>query len=260
MELLNLRMNPKIHILILNWNGSVYLKPLIESIKKNNYSNLKITIIDNNSSDDSLLEVKEENVNIITHKYNYKYAKGYNEAIFNIKNDDSDYYLLLNNDTICDHNLLKSFSIAIKKYGSDCVMGAKILYIKNKRKIWFAGGKFGILNFFISHNGIRKNDSIKYDNDSVTDYITGCCLLISKNNFYKLNGFDESFNMYGEDVDLSIRAQNIGLKCYYISKAKIWHYVSASYGGNHSFSKNISKINSLFKLLYKYPKKLILGM
>ena len=253
-------MNPKIHILILNWNGSVYLKPLIESIKKNNYSNFKITIIDNNSSDDSLLEVKEENVNIITHKYNYKYAKGYNEAIFNIKNDDSDYYLLLNNDTICDHNLLKSFSIAIKKYGSDCVMGAKILYIKNKRKIWFAGGKFGILNFFISHNGIRKNDSIKYDNDCVTDYITGCCLLISKNNFYKLNGFDESFNMYGEDVDLSIRAQNIGLKCYYISKAKIWHYVSASYGGNHSFSKNISKINSLLRLLYKYPKKLILGM
>ena len=253
-------MNPKIHILILNWNGSVYLKPLIESIKKNNYSNLKITIIDNNSSDDSLLEVKDENVNIITHKYNYKYAKGYNKAIFNIKNDDSDYYLLLNNDTICDHNLLKSFSIAIKKYGSDCVMGAKILYIKNKRKIWFAGGKFGILNFFISHNGIRKNDSIKYDNDCVTDYITGCCLLISKNNFYKLNGFDESFNMYGEDVDLSIRAQNIGLKCYYISKAKIWHYVSASYGGNHSFSKNISKINSLLRLLYKYPKKLILGM
>ena len=66
--------------------------------------------------------------------------------------------------------------------------------------------------------------------------------------------------MYGEDVDLSIRAQNIGLKCYYISQAKLWHNVSASYGGNYSLSKNISKITSLLKLMIKYPKKIILGL
>ena len=66
--------------------------------------------------------------------------------------------------------------------------------------------------------------------------------------------------MYGEDVDLSIRAQNLGIDCYYISNAKLWHYVSASYGGNHSFSKNILKIHSILKLLYIYPKKIILGL
>ncbi len=260
MEFWNLQMNPKIHVLILNWNGSNFLEELVDSIKKNNYSNFKITVIDNNSDDDSLLKIKNENINIISHPYNYKYAKGYNKAIFNIKNDDSDYYLLLNNDTICDYNLLESFSDAIKKYGSDCIMGAKILYAKDKNKIWYAGGKFGLFNFFISHHGIRKADSLKYNNDHLTDYVTGCCLLISKNNFHKLNGFDENFNMYGEDVDLSIRAQSMGLKCYYISKAKLWHYVSASYSGNYSISKNISKISSLLKLIIKYPKKIILGL
>ena len=40
---------------------------------------------------------------------NYKYAKGYNKALFSLENDDSDYYLLLNNDTICDSNILSSF-------------------------------------------------------------------------------------------------------------------------------------------------------
>ena len=38
-------------------------------------------------------------------------------------------------------------------------------------------------------------------------------------NYLKLNGFDEKFNMYGEDVDLSIEPQNLGIKCYYISNA-----------------------------------------
>ena len=51
-------MNPKIHVLILNWNGSKYLNASIESINNNNYSNFKITVIDNNSNDDSLLKVK----------------------------------------------------------------------------------------------------------------------------------------------------------------------------------------------------------
>ena len=62
-------------------NGSIFLKPLIKSIK-NKYSNLKITLIDNNSNDDSILKIKDENINIISHKYNYKYAKGYNKGYF----------------------------------------------------------------------------------------------------------------------------------------------------------------------------------
>ena len=253
-------MNPKIHIFILNWNGQNYLSECLDSVKEIDYSNYKITVIDNNSNDQSISNINDSNINIITHKKNYKYAKGYNQGILSLRDDDSDYYLLLNNDTICDPHLLESFSDAIKKYGSDCIMGAKILYAKDKNKIWYAGGKFGLFNFFISHHGIRKTNSLQYNNDYLTDYVTGCCLLISKNNFHKLNGFDENFNMYGEDVDLSIRAQIMGLKCYYISKAKLWHYVSASYSGNYSVSKNISKLFSLLKLIIKYPKKIILGL
>jgi len=66
--------------------------------------------------------------------------------------------------------------------------------------------------------------------------------------------------MYGEDVDLCIRAQNIGINCYYINKAQLWHYISSSYGGSYSLSKNIQKFNSLFKLILKYPKKLFFNL
>ena len=253
-------MNPKIHVLVLNWNGSQYLDQCLDSIRKNNYSNYDITVIDNNSSDDSLSKIKKFNIPIVSHSYNYKYAKGYNKAIFNFDNDDSDYYLLLNNDVICDSNLISSFVEGINNYGSNCIMGAKIFDANNRDKIWYAGGKFGFFNFFVSHYGIRKKNSIKYDKDYKTGYITGCCLLISKENFYNLKGFNENFNMYGEDVDLSIRAQNIGIDCYYIYKAELWHYISSSYGGSYSLSKNIQKFNSLFKLILKYPKKLLFNL
>ena len=78
--------------------------------------------------------------------------------------------------------------------------------------IWYAGGKFGFFNLFISHRGIRKFDRDKFNSNCKTNYITGCCLFISKKSFVKLNGFDESFDMYGEDVDLCIRAKKEGIK------------------------------------------------
>ena len=133
------------------------------------------------------------------------------------------------------------------------------LIIISKKKLQYDRST-GIIERVPYETGVSySEDNITYKTNT-TDYITGCCLFISKKNFIKLNGFDEKFNMYGEDVDLSIRAQNLGMDCYYISNAKLWHYVSASYGGNFSLTKFFLKINSLLKLIFKYPKRIILGM
>ena len=252
-------MNPKIHILILNWNGQNCLTECINSVKKIDYSNYMITIIDNNSTDASISNIKYSDINIISHTENYKYAKGYNKAIFSLEHDNSDYYLLLNNDTVCDSNILSSFIKGIDSYGPNHIFGGKILYRNQKNMIWYAGGKFGFFNLFISHKGIRSIDENKFSSNYETDYITGCCLFVSKENFIKLKGFDESFNMYGEDVDFCIRGKKLGMKSYYISGSKLWHSVSSSYGGHYSFSKHIAKFNSLLKLIIKYPKQLIFG-
>jgi hypothetical protein len=252
-------MEPKINILVLNWNGGEYLSKCLESIKTLDYQNYIITVIDNNSNDQSISDINDSNINIILHPENYKYAKGYNKAICSLENDNSDYYLLLNNDIVCDPNILSSFIKGIDSYGSNHIFGGKILYENQKNMIWYAGGKFGFFNLFISHKGIRKKDGNQFDFNYETDYITGCCLFISRQNFIKLEGFDESFDMYGEDVDFCIRGKKLGMKCYYISGSKLWHSVSASYGSHYSLSKHIAKFSSLLKLIIKYPKQLIFG-
>ena len=66
----------------------------------------------------------------------------------------------------------------------------------------------------------------------------------------KLNGFDERFNMYGEDVDICLRAKKLGINCYFWPDAKLWHKVSASLGGAFSgkkLSKKLMSIGRLFK-------------
>ena len=68
----------------------------------------------------------------------------------------------------------------------------------------------------------------------------------------RLNGFDEGFNMYGEDVDLCLRAKQQGINCYYWPEAKLWHHVSASVGGRYSLRKVINKMIGYIKIIQKY--------
>ena len=247
-------MTPHIKILILNWNGKELLKPCLESVIKIDYPNYSVLVIDNGSMDGSLEMVKKNypKMECLSLDKNYGYAGGYNKSFEYLKSDPPEFILLLNNDTEVDPNILTSFIQAKDQYGSKHLFGGKIYYQDNPERIWYAGGRVNLKCAKISHRGIRKQDSEKYSEPLQADYITGCCLFTTMEVINKLNGFDEQFNMYSEDVDLCLRANKIGINCYYWPDAKLWHKVSASLGGTFSFGKSIRKYRSLFKLYFKH--------
>ena len=162
---------------------------------------------------------------------------------------------MLNNDTEVDPNILTSFIQAKDQYGSKHLFGGKIYYQDNPGRIWYAGGRVNLKYAKISHRGIRKQDSTVFSKPMQTDYITGCCLFTSNKVMNQLNGFDEQFNMYGEDVDLCLRAKQKGIICYYWPDAKLWHHISASIGGNYSISKMLKKMKAYIRLIRNYHLK-----
>ncbi len=250
-------MTPHIKILILNWNGKRLLKPCLDSVTAIDYPNYSVMVIDNGSSDGSLDMVKSNypNVECMALEQNYGFAGGYNRCFAKLTESTSEFLLLLNNDTEVDPNILSSFIHAKDKFGDNHLYGGKIFYKNNPEKIWYAGGKVNMKWGHISHRGLRKKDSEQFSICCKTDYITGCCLFISIEVINKLNGFDERFNMYGEDVDLCIRANKKGIKCYYWPEAKLWHHVSGSLGGGFSIGKLFRKFRSIIKLYLKYNVK-----
>ena len=247
-------MTPHIKILILNWNGKHLLKPCLDSIKKIDYSNYSVMVIDNGSTDNSVKMVNENfpEVDILELKKNYGFAGGYNQCFTRLKDEYSGFILLLNNDTEVDPNILGSFIQAKDKYGDNHLYGGKIFYKNNPEKIWYAGGNVNLKYAKISHRGLRQNDSAEYSKPLQTDYITGCCLFTLMEIINQLNGFDERFNMYGEDVDLCLRAKEEGIQCYYWPEAKLWHHVSASIGGAFTIKKLRKKIMSIGRVLIKH--------
>jgi len=211
-------------------------------------------VIDNGSSDGSLDMVKRNypNVECMALEQNYGFAGGYNRCFAKLSENTSELLLLLNNDTKVDPNILNSFIRAKDKYGENNLYGGKIYYQNNPKLIWYAGGKVNLKYLKISHRGIRQTDSAEYSKSMQTDYITGCCLFTSMAIINQLNGFDERFNMYGEDVDICLRAKAEGVNCYYWPDATLWHHVSVSLGGAYSIRKIMRKYHSLIKLYFKH--------
>ena len=247
-------MTPHIKILILNWDGKHLLKPCLDSVNKIDYPNYSVMVIDNGSEDDSVEMVNENfpEVDILELKDNYGFAGGYNRCFTQLKDEYSGFILLLNNDTEIDSNILSSFIHVKDKYGDNNLYGGKIFYKNNPELIWYAGGNVNLKYLKLSHRGLRQTDSAEYSKPMQTDYITGCCLFTSMEVINQLNGFDELFNMYGEDVDLCLRAKAEGINCYYWPDAKLWHHVSASLGGEFSVKKMSKKLIGIGRLYNKH--------
>ena len=114
-------MNPHVYILILNWNGKEVLKPCLDSVMSIDYSNYSVMVIDNGSSDGSINMVKENHpkVGILALDQNYEFSSGYNRCFTQLKDEPSEFIMLLNNDTIVDLEILNSFIQAKEQYGDN---------------------------------------------------------------------------------------------------------------------------------------------
>lgn len=248
--------NQSVTVIVLNWNGRELLEDCLGSLEKVDYNHFNVLVVDNGSTDNSVEYVTSTfpNVDILELNENLGFAAGNNAGFkhavlaYNMK-----FVIFLNNDTIVDENFIKPLLLPF----NDLTVGQtapKIFYESEKEKIWYAGGKVNLWTGNIFHEGIRKIDTERFKKNKNTDYATGCCFCIKTSDFEKLNGFDESFSMYGEDVDLSLRVMKSGKNVFFIPESKIYHKVSASIGGAFSLQKIKRKGLANMKLMFKYAQ------
>tara|TARA_B100001996_G_scaffold352986_1_gene314044 strand:+ start:221 stop:1078 length:858 start_codon:yes stop_codon:yes gene_type:complete len=249
--------DPKVYLIVLNWNDKEISKKCLSSIEKVSYSNYKVLIVDNNSQDGSVAFFKEyfPQYDILALDKNLKYAGGNNAAVDYLKPAEEDFLVFINNDTIVSSDFLDHL-VAPFLNDKNCIITVpKILFAVDINKIWYAGGLVNMWKGSIDHIGIRDFDGPKYSFMMDTDYATGCCFCIKNEDFRRLKYFDTTFEMYCEDVDLSIRAKKMNRRIVYNPKSIILHSVSQSLGEN-SLKKIQNKLLGQIKLFWKHASGL----
>ncbi|MFH2013880.1 MAG: glycosyltransferase family 2 protein [Patescibacteria group bacterium] len=197
---------PKVFIVIVHYSGLKDTKECLKSLEKLDYSNYEIIVIDNSNNQEF-----NERVKTIKSKKNIGFAGANNLGLKYAMNNNADYILLLNNDTIVDSKFLK------KLVESNYDLCSSKIYYHNSKKVWFESGKINLLYTNAKHVSSKK-----------TQYISGCCMLIKRQVIEKIGLLNEKYFLYFEDVDYCLKARKMGFKSNVVQDSIIWHKVSQS--------------------------------
>ncbi len=218
----SLKQNVKISIIIPTRNRYDFINRCINSIYKlTSYKNYEILIIDTGSNDKKVFDLYQY---FLTNKDNFKvydWKKDFNFSAvcnFGASKAKGDYFLFLNNDTEALSTNWLERMLGLAQLNHIGAVGAKLLY--PNKKIQHLGGLLGITSdpnkIGIAGHAYRGQDEFfrNFDRLAIKNYsfVTGACLMIKKEKFLEVNGFDENFQIAFNDVDFCLR---LNIKGYF---------------------------------------------
>ncbi len=226
---------PKVSIIIPFKDKYELLKRCIKSIiNRSSYKNYELILVSNNSTEKSLIGYLEKIkqipfIKIIEYNESFNYSKINNYAV---KYSDGDVLLFLNNDTeIISEDWLESMlgHVLRKEIGA---VGCKLLYPDNT--IQHAGVIIGLTGF-AGHvfRGLPEDAYTYFGSvDFVRNYlaVTGACMMIRREVFNEIGGFDERFILCGSDVEICLRLIEKGYRILYTPFAKLYHHEAKTRG------------------------------
>lgn len=244
---------PKVAIIILNWNNYSDTKECLLSLQNQTYSNFKTILVDNGSTDGSGRRLNEEFSWVIYLELskNLGFAGGNNAGIERALEEGFKYSLLLNNDTVIGTESLKEAVYALEQEEDIGLATGKIFYYDKQNVIWAAGGEIDWVRGRCHGIGTGKINDKTFSVSKEVDYAPGTLMLIRKEVFHKIGLLPECYFLTGEEAEFSIKARHHGYKVMYIPDFVIWHKVG--YSGSTKYQGSSLKkfyINERTRILF----------
>ena len=230
----------RLSVVIVNFNVKYFLEQALLSVRRASINlPVEIFVVDNNSIDDSVAMVRKKfpEVHLIANNQNLGFSTANNQAIRRAKGE---YVLLLNPDTVVEEDTFEkclAFMDAHPEAGSlgvRMIDGAGIFLPESKRGFpspFVAFSKaFGLSRLF-PRSRLFNHYHLGYLDSGQThevEVLSGAFMLLRKAVLDQVGLLDETFFMYGEDIDLSYRIVQAGFKNYYFAETTILHYKGES--------------------------------
>jgi GT2 family glycosyltransferase len=249
------KLKPLVAVVILNWNGKQFLEQFLPSVLASTYTNVKIIVADNASTDDSVSFMANHfpTVQVIQNKENGGFAKGYNMALQHV---EADYFVLLNSDVEVTPNWIEPVIELMEQNKMIAACQPKILDFNKKTHFEYAGAAGGFIDYlgypFARGRVIDtiEEDTGQYDAPTACFWATGACMFVRASVYKELGGLDEYFFAHQEEIDLCWRMQLSGYKIFAQPKSVVYHVGGGTLPKGNSKKVYLNFRNNLI-MLYK---------
>ncbi len=249
-------------VIIVNYNVSYFLEQCLHSVARASEGiNVETIVVDNNSVDGSVAMVRQKfpEVRLIANQDNLGFSKANNQAI---KESNGRYVLLLNPDTLVEEDTFTKTVSFMDEHRDAGGLGVKMIDGKGR---FLPESKRGLptpavaffkifgLSWLFPKSKLFGRYHLGYlpkDQTHSIDILSGAFMLMRKSVLDKTGLLDESFFMYGEDIDLSYRIIQAGFKNYYYPEARIIHYK-----GESTKKSSINYVFVFYRAMVIFAKK-----
>ena len=220
--------NPYISIIIPHFNGIEVLSECIKSLSKTDFQSYEIIVVDNASSDGSQNWIKKNYPEIILleSESNYGYAGGCNKGS---QIAMGEYLVFLNNDTTQEPDWLTHLFNCFQTKDNIAAVQPKILNYYDRTIFDYAGGAGGLMDKYcypFARGRVflnQEKDVGQYDDSRECFWASGTSMMVKKELFQLVGGFDEVFFSHMEEIDLCWRLQALGYKIWVEPRSVIFH-------------------------------------
>ncbi len=251
---------PNISIVILNYNTRKYLAEFLPGVLSGAPQGARIVVADNDSDDDSVDFVKANfpRISCLELSKNHGYAKGYNHAL---KEEDADYYVLLNSDVETPKGWLEPIIQYLEDHPRVAACQPKIRAYANKNAFEHAGASGGwmdIMGYPFCRGRILnviEEDEGQYDDATEIFWASGAAMVIRAELFHKIGGFDDDYFAHFEEIDLCWRLKRAGYGIAVVPQSVVYHIGGGTLNYVSPNKTYLNFRNSLYTLFKNESKR-----
>lgn len=245
-------MDPLVSVVVICWNNRPYLRRCFDSLLATEYPNLEILLADNGSSDGSAQFVAEHypTVRIVAHSRNLGFAEGNNRAIRLCRGQ---YVVTLNPDTEVHPGWIRALVNVAERDPSAGMLSPKMYIMDAGRRLNSAGGDMLLRSGDNLARAFYLDDDGRFDRIEETFGPSAGAGFYRRSMLDRIGLFDRALFTYYEDVDLNIRAQLCGYRCFYVPQSIVYHRQAGTLDDRHPLKLFLLQRNKWYVVFKTFP-------
>jgi len=245
---------PTVSVVIVNWNGARHLEPCLRSLQQLDFppADLEVLLVDNHSTDGSIEKARAlyPGIRILANPTNEGFARPNNQAA---KVATGQYLALINNDMRADPAWLKEALAQVDAASGTVCIGSRILDWEG-RQIDFAGGSLQYLGYADQNYLGAAAQGVELEAHEIL-FPCGGAMLIDRQVYLELGGFDEDYFAIFEDVDLGWRLWLAGYRVRLAPASITYHRRHGSFAETDPRVNTIVHRNALYTIFKNYGEE-----
>lgn len=214
----------KVICVVCNYNKCNFVVNCVKSLKEQSFKELKIIVVDNASTDNSVEMLKNEygdTITIVQNTENKGGSGGFNAGLRVALNDESEYIMLIDNDVVFDTNCVEIMYNYMKSHLDVGILGPTVRMMKDPEKVQDLGGSINDKYNMIGNYSGEEDKNLPEELE--VEYIATCAAMARTTAVRKFGLMPEDNFIYWDDVEWSKKCQLAGYRTVAINSPKVWH-------------------------------------